>query len=107
VYGGYFGGGMGIMMLAIMTLLGMTHIHRMNALKNVLGTLINGVAVVAFVVAGAVDWAAGTVMILGGIAGGYAGAAIARRVDPKHVRRLVMVVAWGMSAYFFVKTFVR
>ncbi len=57
VYGGYFGGGMGIMMLAVLTLLGMTHIHRMNALKNVLGTLINGIAVVAFVLAGAVRWA--------------------------------------------------
>ena len=63
VYGGYFGGGMGIMMLAVMTLLGMTHIHRMNALKNSLGALINGVAVVAFVVAGAVRWEPGVVMI--------------------------------------------
>jgi uncharacterized membrane protein YfcA len=105
VYGGYFGGGMGIMMLAVLTLLGMTHIHRMNALKNVLGTLINGVAVVAFVVAGAVRWVPGVVMIAGGITGGYAGAAIARRVSPKYVRWLVLVIAWGMTAYFFVKTY--
>jgi uncharacterized membrane protein YfcA len=105
VYGGYFGGGMGIMMLAVLTLLGMTHIHRMNALKNVLGTLINGVAVVAFVVAGAVRWTPGVVMIAGGITGGYAGAALARRVSPKYVRWLVLVIAWGMTAYFFVKTY--
>ena len=105
VYGGYFGGGMGIMMLAVLTLLGMTHIHRMNALKNVLGTLINGVAVVAFVIAGAVRWAPGVVMIAGGITGGYAGAAIARRVDPRHVRRLVLCIAWGMTAYFFWRTY--
>jgi uncharacterized membrane protein YfcA len=105
VYGGYFGGGMGIMMLAVLTVLGMTEIHRMNALKNVLGTLINGIAVVAFVVAGAVEWGAGVVMVFGGITGGYAGAAIARRVNPKHVRWLVMVVAWTMTVYFFVKTF--
>ncbi len=107
VYGGYFGGGMGIMMLAVLTLLGMTHIHRMNALKSVLGTLINGVAVVAFVIAGAVRWAPGVVMIAGGILGGYAGAALARRVSPQHVRRVVMVIAWGMTLYFFVKTYVQ
>jgi uncharacterized membrane protein YfcA len=105
VYGGYFGGGMGIMMLAVMTLLGMRHIHEMNGLKNVLAVLINGVAVVAFVLAGAVQWAAGIVMILGGITGGYAGAAIARRIQPKYVRWLVMGIAWGMTAYFFVRTY--
>jgi uncharacterized membrane protein YfcA len=105
VYGGYFGGGMGIMMLAVLTLLGMTHIHRMNALKNILGALINGVAVVAFVIAGAIVWAPAVVMIAGGITGGYAGAAIARRVSPKYVRWVVMVIAWSMTAYFFVKTY--
>jgi uncharacterized membrane protein YfcA len=106
VYGGYFGGGMGIMMLAVLTLLGMTHIHRMNALKNVLGALINGVAVVAFVVAGAVRWVPGLVMVAGGIVGGYAGAALARRVEPRYVRWVVMGIAWSMTAYFFVKTYV-
>jgi uncharacterized membrane protein YfcA len=105
VYGGYFGGGMGIMMLAVMTLLGMSHIHEMNGLKNVLGALINGVAVVAFVLAGAVQWNAAAVMIAGGIAGGYAGAAIARRIEPKYVRWLVMGVAWSMTAYFFIRTY--
>jgi uncharacterized protein len=105
VYGGYFGGGMGIMMLAVLTLLGMTHIHRMNALKNALGTLINGVAVVAFVIAGAVRWVPGVFMIVGGITGGYSGAAIARRVSPKYVRWVVIGIAWTMTAYFFVKTY--
>jgi uncharacterized protein len=105
VYGGYFGGGIGIMMLAVMTLLGMTHIHQMNGMKNILGALINGVAVVAFVVAGAVQWGPGVFMVAGGILGGYAGATIARRVNPKYVRRLVMAIAWTMTAYFFVKTY--
>ncbi len=107
VYGGYFGGGAGIMMLAVLTLLGMTNIHKMNALKTVLGALINGVAVLAFVVAGAVEWTPGVVMIAGGITGGYAGAAVARRVSPKYVRWLVLVVAWSMTAYFFYKTYAR
>jgi uncharacterized membrane protein YfcA len=105
VYGGYFGGGMGIMMLAILSILGMTDIHRMNALKAILAALVNGVAVIAFVVAGAVDWTPGAFMIAGGTLGGYGGAAAARQVDPKHVRWLVMAVAWSMTAYFFVKTY--
>ncbi len=105
LYGGYFGGGIGIMMLAVLSLLGMTDIHRMNSLKAVLGTLVNGVAVVTFVAAGAVAWAPGSVMILGGIAGGYAGAAIARRVEPRTVRRLVLAVAWIMTGYFFLRTY--
>jgi uncharacterized protein len=105
VYGGYFGGGMGIMMLAVLSLMGMTDIHRMNAMKTVLAALANGVAVVAFISAGAVDWARGVVMIAGGIAGGYAGAAIARRVDAKRVRLLVLAIAWTMTAYFFWRTY--
>jgi uncharacterized membrane protein YfcA len=105
LYGGYFGGGAGIMMLAVLSLLGMTDIHRMNSLKTVLGALVNGVAVVAFIIAGAVAWAPGSVMIAGGIAGGYTGAAIARRVDPGVVRRLVLVVAWAMTGYFFLRTY--
>jgi uncharacterized membrane protein YfcA len=105
VYGGYFGGGMGIMMLAVLSLLGMTDIHRMNALKTSLSALVNGVAVVAFIVAGAVAWRPAAVMIVGGILGGYAGAAVARRIRPARVRSLVLVVAWTMTAYFFVRTY--
>jgi uncharacterized protein len=105
LYGGYFGGGAGIMMLAILSVVGMSDIHRMNALKTTLGGLINGVAVVAFIVARAVVWGPGLVMIAGGLTGGYLGAAAARRVSSKHVRRLVLVVAWAMTIYFFVKTY--
>jgi uncharacterized protein len=105
VYGGYFGGGMGIMILAVLSLLGMTAIHRMNALKTLLSTLVNGVAVVAFVLARAVLWAPGVVMIAGGILGGYAGASVARQTNPAHVRVLVLAVAWGMTTYFFAKAY--
>lgn len=105
VYGGYFGGGIGIMMLAVLSLLGMTDIHRMNSLKAVLGTLANGVAVVTFVIAGAVAWAPGGVMVVGGVVGGYAGAALARQVEPGLVRKLVLAVAWSMTGYFFLRTY--
>jgi len=102
-YGGYFGGGMGIMMLAAMAVAGMTDMHEMNALKVVLAIAINGVALLAFVISGSIAWAPGLVMVVGGIAGGYAGAALARRVSGRLVRAIVIVVAWGMTAYFFVR----
>jgi uncharacterized membrane protein YfcA len=103
IYGGYFGGGMGILMLAAMSLMGMTQIHTMNGLKAILGVLINGIAVATFVINGAVAWRPGSVMIAGGLLGGYAGAALARKIAPKWVRRFVGIVAWGMTAYFFVR----
>lgn len=102
-YGGYFGGGMGIMMLAAMAVAGMTDMHEMNALKTVLAIAINGVALVTFVASGSISWAPGIVMLVGGVAGGYAGAALARRVAGLAVRRVVIVVAWGMTIYFFAR----
>jgi len=102
-YGGYFGGGMGIMMLAAMAVAGMTDMHEMNALKVMLAIAINGVALAAFVVTGAISWAPGVVMVVGGVAGGYAGAAVARRVPGTVVRGIVIVVAWTMTVYFFVR----
>lgn len=102
-YGGYFGGGMGIMMLAALSIAGMQDMHEMNGLKTILAIAINGVALAAFVVSGAIAWAPGVVMAGGGIAGGYAGAALARRVPGVAVRAVVIVVAWGMTAYFFLR----
>jgi len=107
IYGGYFGAGMGILMLAALSMMGMTNIHAMNGLKTILSTLINGVAVVAFIVARAVAWGPAVVMILGGTAGGFLGAKIARKLAPATVRKLVLVVAWGMTIYFFVKTYAK
>jgi uncharacterized membrane protein YfcA len=105
VYGGYFGGGMGIVMLAMLAMLGMTDIHSMNALKSVMGFVINGVAVVAFIAARAVYWKQGIPMIIGGILGGYIGAHYAQRVPPIWIRRFVVLVGTGMTIYFFVKTY--
>lgn len=102
-YGGYFGGGMGIMMLAGMAIAGMTDIHEMNGLKTVLAILINGVALGTFVATGAIAWVPGLVMVAGGVAGGYVGASVARRVPGASVRALVVVVAWGMTVYFFLR----
>ncbi len=103
IYGGYFGGGMGIMMLAMMALVGMTDIHEMNGLKTTLATVLNAVALAEFVIARAVAWTPGVVMMSGAILGGYAGASFARRIDRGHVRRFVIVIAWSMTIYFFVR----
>lgn len=105
VYGGYFGGGMGIVMLAMLAALGMTDIHAMNALKSVMGFVINGVAVVTFIVAGAVYWKHGIVMILGGILGGYLGAHYALKVPQVYIRAFVVLVGAGMTVYFFWKSY--
>jgi uncharacterized membrane protein YfcA len=107
VYGGYFGGGMGILMLATWSLMGMRGIHAMNGLRTLLGTVINGVAVATFLAAHAVAWRPALVMVVGATAAGYAGAAGARRVDPRWVRRLVLVMAWAMTAWFFVREVAR
>lgn len=105
IYGGYFGGGMGIVMLAMLAALGMTDIHAMNALKSVMGFVINGVAVVTFIVARAIYWREGAIMIVGGIAGGYLGAHYAMKMPQSWIRWFVVMVGAGMTVYFFWKSY--
>lgn len=103
IYGGYFGGGMGIMMLAAFSALGMTNLHAMNGLKHILAVSLNGIAIVAFVVAGVIDWPLALMMSVGGIAGGWIGARASRRVDARYVRWFVVAVGAGLTTYFFVR----
>jgi uncharacterized membrane protein YfcA len=103
VYGGYFGGGIGILNLAMLAILGMTDIHAMNALKVVLGGIINGIAVITFILAGAVVWKQGSVVIVGAVFGGYFGAHYAQKLPGAWIRRFVIVVGTTMTAYFFWK----
>jgi uncharacterized protein len=103
VYGGFFGAGLGILTLAVLGLLGFENIHEMNALKTLQAALINGVALLAFVAAGVIQWPETLVMVLGAVAGGYGGAAVARRLEPSWVRAAVIVVSVSLTAYFFVR----
>ena len=103
IYGGYFGGGMGIMMLATFAASGMTDIHQMNGLKSVFGVAINAVALIAFIASGAVVWVHGLTIAAGSILGGYIGAAVARRLDRQRVRWIVIVIGWTMTTYFFLR----
>jgi uncharacterized protein len=104
VYGGYFGGGIGILMLAALSAMGMTDIHAMNGLKNILGALINGIAVVTFVIAGVVVWPIALAMLGGSVVGGYAGARLSKRVDPKYLRGFIILVGAALTAYFALRT---
>src|SRR5260221_5077534 len=92
VYGGFFGGGIGILMLAMLALSGMEDIHKMNALKTLLATCINGVAVIAFVLAKEVLWSQALLMGICAILGGYFVAIYARPIGPQLVHPLVDVV---------------
>ena len=94
VYGGYFGAGMGILMLAALGLIGLTDLHQMNGLKNLLALCINGVAAIYFAVSGAVIWSDAIPMAVASIIGGFAGARVAHRLGRKFVR--VTVVAIGL-----------
>lgn len=102
VYGGYFGGGIGILLLASLAIMGMDNIHAMNALKTILQTCINGVAVIIFIVAGAVLWPEAILMIFGAIVGGYGAAYFARKIDQKWIRIFVIAVGLGLTVYFFL-----
>jgi uncharacterized membrane protein YfcA len=102
-YGGYFGAGMGILMLASLSLMGLRDVHRMNALKTVLGSTINGVALVYFIVRGLVLWDLAVMMGIGAIIGGYAGARLAKRVNQRALRVFIVVVGLVVSTWLFVK----
>lgn len=105
VYGGYFGGGMGIINLAMFAALGMTDIHAMNALKVVLGGAINGTATITFVVAGAVYWPQAMVATVGAILGGYSGAHYALKLPQAWIRSFVILVGAAMTIYFFYRAY--
>jgi uncharacterized protein len=105
IYGGYFGGGMGIVILAMLAAAGMTDVHSMNALKSILSSATNGIAVIAFIVARAVYWPQAGVMIVGALLGGYFGAHYALRLPAAWIRWFVILVGTGMTAYFFVKAY--
>lgn len=103
VYGGYFGGGIGILMLGMMTVAGFTDVNQMNGIKTLLSGCLNAIAVVTFAIAHEIVWRPAVLMAIAAIAGGYAGGWAARRVDPSRVRALVIVIGAAMTVYFFVK----
>ncbi len=103
IYGGYFGGGIGILMLAALGLIGLTDMHEMNGLKNLLAICINGIAAIYFAFSGAVLWKDGGIMAAAAIVGGYLGARVAKRLGRTFVRRAVVVIGLAMGIALFFK----
>jgi uncharacterized membrane protein YfcA len=104
-YGGFFGAGIGFVMLAVFGLMGLDDMHMMNGLKMLLVSVTNGVAVVIFVVAHAVAWPQALLMLAGAVVGGYVGAAVGRRLDPRIIRRVVILIGCAMTLYSFARSY--
>lgn len=102
-YGGYFGAGIGILMLTSLAFMGLGDIHRMNAVKNILGMLINGTSVVVFIASNLVVWRLALLMAIGGVLGGYTGARVGRLLPRGLIRWFVILVGLTLSAYYFLK----
>ncbi|MDT3672854.1 MAG: sulfite exporter TauE/SafE family protein [Aromatoleum sp.] len=107
VYGGFFGAGMGIVMIAALAIQGHRDIHDINALKNWLSAVIYSVAVVTFVAAGAVSWPHTLVMLTTAAAGGYWGAVGARRIPAIWLRRFIIAVGTTLTVYYFSTTYLQ
>lgn len=103
VYGGYFGAGAGILMLAAFEMMGLRNIHTMNGLKNWCGMNLNAVAVLVFVFSGIILWPIALTMAVGAIIGGWLGSRMAQRVDQKWVRRAIVVIGIGSGIGMFIK----
>jgi len=107
LYGGYFGAGIGILMLASLGFIGLTDIHEMNALKTVLSSLINLVAAVYFIYAGLIAWPKAGVMTIGALAGYFLGAHYAQRISQERVRQIITAIGFLISGVLFYRQFLR
>lgn len=103
VYGGYFGAGIGILMLTSLAFSGIPDIHEMNAIKTVLAATMNAISIVIFTSAGVIVWKYAVVMALACAAGGYIGARTARRMSASVVRAIVVVIGFAVGVYSLFK----
>ncbi len=105
VYGGFFGAGMGILMLASLAMSGHNDVHEINAIKNLLSAIIYSVTALTFVIAGAVSWPCTVIMLATATLGGYWGATVARKIPAPWLRRFIIAVGVVLSVFYFYKTF--
>jgi uncharacterized protein len=103
VYGGYFGAGAGILMLSALAMIGLSDIHRMNAVKTLLNSVINGTSVLVFVATDKVHWPYALAMAVSASVGGYVGAHTARRINRTVVRGIVVAIGFGLAGYYFYR----
>jgi uncharacterized protein len=107
IYGGYFGAGIGILMLASLGFIGLSNIHEMNALKTILGSLINVVAAVWFISRDLVHWSKAGVMIAGALFGYFLGSHYAQKIPQERVRQIITLIGFIISAVTFYEEFLR
>ncbi len=105
VYGGYFNGGLGIILLALFAMWGMISVHQMNGLKTALSFVVSAISVVVFAIAGIVAWPQALIMMVGALLGGYLGAPIARALPEPVVRTGIAAIGFTMSAVFLYRAF--
>ena len=103
LYGGYFGAGLGILMLSTLSLLNLGNIHHVNGMKTILAGIINGIAVVVFVISGNVNWQLAVPMLVFAAIGGWLGASMARKLDRRLVRRIVIAIGLGLTTWYFAQ----
>ncbi len=104
IYGGYFNGGLGILLLALFGLLGQTNLNAMNGIKNVVSALLTAIAVAIYAWGGLVAWPQALVMMVAATAGGYFGARIARRIPAPVLRAAIVATGVTMTTLFFLRT---
>jgi uncharacterized protein len=107
VYGGYFGAGIGILMLASLGFIGLSNIHQMNTLKTILASLINLVAAIWFVAAGLIHWPKAGIMTVGALTGYFLGSHYSQRIPQKRVRQIITLIGFILSGVTFYEEFVR
>ena len=103
IYGGYFGGAVGIIMLAVWSMAGLRDVHAMNAGRTLLGGVMNAAAVICFVAAGKIWWLQAALLLVAAVIGGYAGALMAKRVNPALIRGIIIAVSAAVTIAFFVR----
>jgi uncharacterized membrane protein YfcA len=107
IYGGYFGAGIGILMLASLGFLGLSGIHEMNTLKTILSSVINLVAALWFIFAGLIAWPQAFILTVGALAGYYLGSHYSQRISQSRVRQIITTIGFALSAWTFYKEFIR
>lgn len=105
IYGGYFGGAVGIMMMAVWSLFGMTNIQVINANKTLLVAVANTIAVILFIIAGKIWWTETLIMMAGTVLGGYACARYVRKINPKLLRTAISIFNFIITALFFIRAY--
>lgn len=103
VYGGYFGAGLGVLLMAALNIVGVKDMQMANAQKNLLATLITTISVITFILAGVIAWPQTFAVLAGAIFGGYFGARFARRIPATILRMVVIAVGSALSAYYFLR----